>query len=216
MVDAMMDRVKSTEWSRWRVGGDTIDTADVFWLHTELQHIDQDVITAPRPPGDRRGDTRFVWQDYSPELTLSIATAVLRDALTGYRQLVETNFPRFGHALGLYSILPARAQGFVIVTGADAPVEWPPTLEYTLHTDPVATPSAEPKVHLELIEEADVQPNQWMKLAEDIASSVFRLPGVTQQDITGSNEREATNLAYTWLARDLHAVGWLGDSPYLG
>ncbi|MFF4422245.1 hypothetical protein ACFY04_15920 [Streptomyces sp. NPDC001549] len=216
-VNAMMEHAEHTEWSSWRVGRDTIDTDDVFWLHTELQHTEEDALTAPRPPGDRRrGSAQYLWQEYSPELTLSIATAVLRDALTGYRQLVETNFPRFGHALGLYSNLPARAKGLLILPGPAAPAAWPPTLEYTLHADPVATLSAEPTVHLELVEESDVPPNQWMDLAEDEASSVFLVPGVIQQEVSGDHERKATNLAYTWLARDLHAVGWLEDPPYFG
>ncbi|MER5764606.1 helix-turn-helix transcriptional regulator [Streptomyces sp. NPDC002082] len=144
-VNTMMKHAERAEWSTWEVGGDILDTDDVLWLHTELQHTEQDALTAPRPPGDlRTAGARYLWQEYSPELTLSIATAVLRDALTGYQQLVETSFPRFGHALGLYSTLPARAEGLLILPGPDAPADWPPSLEYTLHTDPAATLSAPP------------------------------------------------------------------------
>ncbi len=214
-VNAMMKHAERAEWSTWKVGRDTIDTDDVLWLHTELQHTEQDALTAPRPPGHRRSPSaRYLWQEYSPELTRAIASAVLRDALTGYQQLVETSFPRFGHALGLYSTLPVRVEGLLILPGPDAPADWPPSLEYTLHTDPAATPSAPPTVRLKLIEEPDVPHDHWINLPEDEASSVFRNPGVIQQEISGDHDRAATNLAYTWLARDLHAIGWLENTPH--
>ncbi len=42
-----------------------------------------------------------------------MATAIVCEALVGYRQLVELNFPAFGHAVGLYSMLPLRVEGLV-------------------------------------------------------------------------------------------------------
>jgi hypothetical protein len=44
---------------------------------------------------------------------LTIATGVLRDALVGYREMVGRNFPNFGAALGLHSVLPVRVDGLV-------------------------------------------------------------------------------------------------------
>ncbi|MFF3467624.1 hypothetical protein [Streptomyces sp. NPDC002619] len=215
-VDAMMEQVENSAWCTWRVAGDTIDSADVRWLHTELQHIHQSVLAAPRPPGDRRNGAQFVWQAYSPELTRSITTDVLRDALAGYRHLVETNFPRFGHALGLYSIMPVRLEGLVIMPAPSDSTAWTATVEYTLRTDTLVPPSAESIVNLELVEEPDVPTRQWMDLPGDSAA-VFRVPGVQQEPLVTHHERQATNLAYTWLARDLHAVGWLENrSPYFG
>ncbi|MEU9712586.1 hypothetical protein AB0E21_28850 [Streptomyces sp. NPDC047967] len=65
-------------------------------------------------------DPRYFWQAYFPELTRSITADVLRDALTGYRDLVELNFPRFGAALGLYSTFPVRAEGVVAMPAGES------------------------------------------------------------------------------------------------
>ncbi|MFJ7209290.1 hypothetical protein ACIQWR_37870 [Streptomyces sp. NPDC098789] len=213
-VDAMMEQVENSEWCTWSVAGDTIDSADVRWLHTELDHILQPTLTAPRPPADRRAGAQFVWQAYSPELTWSITTDVLRDALTGYRQLVESNFPRFGHALGLFSIMPVRVEGHVIMPAPGDSAAWTATVEYTLSPDTSTPPSTQPMVNLELLQEPDVPPTRWMDLPED-TPAVFKVPGIHQQALATHHERQATNLAYAWLAHDLHTVGWLQDhSPY--
>lgn len=215
-VQTMMQQVESSQWCTWQASGDTIDSGDIRWLHAELRHIHAETLAAPYPPADQRTGARFVWEAYSPELIWSITTTVLQNALIGYQQLVETNFPRFGHALALYSIVPVRADGLVITASPDESADVPPILEYTLHTDSTARESGKPVVNLNLIEEPDVPPRQWTNLA-DGKSSVFRVPEVSQEAINMHHERQATNLAYSWLARDLHAIGWLENrSPYFG
>ncbi|QES52013.1 hypothetical protein DEJ50_33550 [Streptomyces venezuelae] len=98
-VQTMMKQVENSQWCTWQAAGNTIDSGDIRWLHTELQQIHDETLAAPYPPADQRTGARFVWQAYSPELTWSITTTVLQNALIGYQQLVEANFPRFGHAL---------------------------------------------------------------------------------------------------------------------
>ncbi|MCM1976412.1 hypothetical protein [Streptomyces sp. G1] len=69
-------------------------------------------------------------------------------------------------------------------------------------------------VNLNLIKEPDVPPRQWTNLGND-TSAAFQVPEVSQEAINIHQERQATNLAYSWLARDLHAIGWLENrSPY--
>lgn len=90
--------------------GHKIASDDVRWLTAHLHHVHGDNLTHPRPaPGRTHSPPRWLWQASSSGLTQSVATDVLRDAPTGYRALVELNFPRFGTALGLYSIFPVRA-----------------------------------------------------------------------------------------------------------
>lgn len=211
-VQTMMKQVESSRWSTWQASGDTIDSGDIRWLHTELQHIHDETLAAPYPPADQMTRARFVWQAYSPELTWSITSAVLQNALIGYKQLVETNFPRFGHALALYSIMPARADGLVITAGPDESDERPPILEYRLRTDNAAHASYNPVVNLHLVEESDVPARAWTDQTEG-TSAAFQVPEVTQEAINTHHERQATNLAYSWLARDLHAIGWLEHRP---
>ena len=38
---------------------------------------------------------------------------------------------------------------------------------------------------------------------------MFHRPSVRYEALSTGLERQATNLAYSWLARDLQAVGWL-------
>ncbi|WP_190344855.1 hypothetical protein [Streptomyces venezuelae] len=102
----------------------------------------------------------------------------------------------------------------MITPSPDESGDLPPIMEYTLRTDSTARESDKPVVHLNLIEEPDVPPRQWMNQT-DGTSAAFQVPEVSQQAISMHDERQATNLAYTWLARDLHAIGWLENrSPY--
>ncbi|MGQ4344017.1 hypothetical protein [Streptomyces sp. SAS_275] len=212
-VDSMMEVVTTSARASWRTAsGATIDSADVRWLHSELQRLTQDVLTTPRPGPDRRNGARYVWQAYSPELTLAITTDVLRDALTGYRDLVETNFPRFGHALGLYSIMPVQAEGMVVMPAEDDACAWAATVEYTFSRASEAAVAAENLAKLELIFESDRLPRPWTDVPQEM-SSVFTVPGVHQEVLSTGHDRQATNLAYAWLARDLTAVGWLEQAP---
>ncbi|MFD5858768.1 NACHT domain-containing protein [Streptomyces chartreusis] len=210
-VDELMTHVESTVRSRWHWGRYTVDSDDVRWLHGQLQHLPGDTLPNPRPPADRSQDgTRYIWQTYSPALTLSITKDVVRDALTGYRDLVQRNFPRFGAALGLYSIFPARAEGVVIMPQPDDTDAYSATVAYTLRHDGDAHMQDAPTVDIDLAEEPNVPGSLWDRLQEEHAS-VFHRPSVQYEELSTGLERQATNLAYSWLARDLKAVGWLEE-----
>lgn len=207
-VDVLMAHVATTQWSRWQWGTGTVDSADIRWLHTQLQHFLGDTLTNPRPPADRPQGTRYIWQTYSPELTRSITQDVVRDALIGYRDLVQRNFPRFGAALGLYSIFPVRAEGFLIMPEPGDTEAYSATVAYTLRRDAGSRAKDVPAVEFDLAEEPDVPGSLWSRLQEEHAS-VFHRPAVHHEELSTGLERQATNLAYNWLARDLQAVGWL-------
>lgn len=210
-LDTLKDQSATYVRASWRWGaGRKIDSDDVRWLSTHLHHVQGDILASPRPPGDRMNPPpRFFWQTYSPALTRSITADVLRDALIGYRDLVELNFPRFGAALGLYSVFPVRVEGLVAMP-PDASQSQPATVTYALRPDAASAPQDQPTVDLLLSDESDFpQESLWAKVRED-RSAAFRLPGMVQQDAPlPYHDRQATNLAYRWLARDLQAVGWL-------
>jgi hypothetical protein len=104
-----MVKVENSVNSTWQGAGTTLESADVRWLHARLELETGELLEPPWPTADRPYAARkWIWERYSPELTLTIATGILRDALVGYRELVELNFPNFGAALGLHSVLPVR------------------------------------------------------------------------------------------------------------
>ncbi|WND23560.1 hypothetical protein [Streptomyces violaceus] len=116
---------------------------------------------------------RYFWQAYSPELTRSITADVLRDALTGYRDLVELNFPRFGAALGLYSTFPVRAEGVVAMPAGESQ---PATVMYALRPYASSAPHYQPVVDLSRSDEPHLPAGAfWANLRQD-RSSAFRRP----------------------------------------
>lgn len=213
VVEERMAHIATTMRSRWGWGGHTIDSSDIRWLHAQLQHVSGDVLTNPRPPADLPGaGARYTWQMYSPELTLSIAQDVLHDALIGYRDLVQRNFPRFGSALGMYSAFPVRAEGFVIMPDPDDTDADCATIAYTLLPDTRSRTQDEPVVDLRLAGNPDDLSTLWDRRWGDSTSAFQRRVGHYGRLPTGRDCR-ATNLAYRWLAEDLKAVGWLEHAP---
>ncbi|XES01594.1 hypothetical protein HEP87_64650 [Streptomyces sp. S1D4-11] len=93
-VDEMMTRVNTSVMSRWEAGSTRLDSHDIRWINARLAELQGEHLTPPWPlPDQRSAATHMIWQEYSPELTVTILTDVLRDAITGYRDLVTENFP---------------------------------------------------------------------------------------------------------------------------
>jgi hypothetical protein len=211
-LEPLMDQVRTTRQSRWQwSGGPTLDSDDIRWLHTHLQQIAVDTLSNPRPPADRaHAQARFFWQAYSPELTCSITADVMRDALVGYSDLVKQNFPRFGAALGLHSIFPVRVEGFVNMPG-DGSQSLPGAVTYALRPDQAPDRREPPVVDLRIADAAQATVDALWANLHNRGSSQFGLPAVVQQEdvFLPFHDRQATNLAYRWLANDLQAVGWL-------
>jgi hypothetical protein len=210
-VAEWMERVENSVNSRWQNGATTIDSADVRWLHAQLELETADVLEPPWPAPDRpHAAGRWAWQRYSPELTLTIATHVLRDALAGYRDLVDLNFPSFGAALGLYSILPVRVEG--IVARPEGDIDCP---QVDMMVEFVSDPSPDSQsrlVSLHLVtDRADRSIYEFRQARRRGRLSAFSPRTVEETPLGLHVPRPATNLAYEWLARDLNAVGWLRE-----
>lgn len=207
-----MVKVENSVNSTWQGAGTTIESADVRWLHAQLELETGELLEPPWPAADRPYAARkWAWENYSPELTLTIATGVLRDALVGYRELVELNFPNFGAALGLHSVLPVHVDGLVARSDDDtqrSQVE----MVVELVQDPSLGARSIPPVNLQLItDRADESLYEFGRARRRAPRSTFNPPTVENLPLDLHVARPATNLAYRWLARDLKAVGWLSD-----
>ncbi len=207
-----MVTVENSVNSTWQGAGTTIESADVRWLHAQLELETGELLEPPWPAADRPYAARkWAWENYSPELTVTIATGVLRDALVGYRELVELNFPSFGAALGLHSILPVRVDGLAARFDGDtqrSQVEM--VVEFV--QDPSLGARSIPPVNLQLVtDRADESLYEFGQARRRTPRSTFGPRTVENLPLDLHVARPATNLAYRWLARDLKAVGWLSD-----
>lgn len=205
-LDPLMMKVESSMLSRWSAGGVELDSHDIRWLSAQLDRKADDQLSQPWPAPDRPDPAaKWLWQLYTPKLTLEIMTGVLRAAVTGYQDLVRENFAGFGRALGLNSVMPARVEGSVIMH-ADDPDGQRNSLSYQLKRSPDATIH----VALNLVTQPDPwQPPQFADTAADRRNTPFHIPTQYNPLLPTGQTRPATNLAYEWLASDLLALGWL-------
>jgi len=212
VLDPMMEQVNRTARSTWLIGGDLVDSDDVRWLHARIQQAGCETFAPSWPLPDRPAQlARWRWQGYSPGMTRSVAEDVLRDAVTGYRDLVDHNFARFGGALSLNSVLPVRVEGIAEVL-PDDPDGSRSGLAYQLKPDPGADRNMAPAVEITLSETEHGRYNQEFTAREGRNSTPFYRPLAFDTWLPTGADRPATNLAYQWLAADLHNLGWL-DQP---
>ncbi|ACU72777.1 hypothetical protein Caci_3889 [Catenulispora acidiphila DSM 44928] len=209
-VAAMMETVNTSVSATWQHIGHTVSSADIIWLNEQLAHQEGEALLRPWPPSDLVGTPRMRWQGYSPDTAVSMTAEILAEAVAGYRDLVETNLPAFGPALGLYSLLPARVEG--TITYSEAPGEYPPRLNFAWIPDPALDPRAPTPVELRTENEPGRRP-YWHtpKGPRPASRTAYHIPMLEDGITPLGNTRPSTNLAYEWLARDLHALGWLKD-----
>ena len=210
---AMMDRVERSVRATWAGGGMQIDSDDVRWMHAQLQRETSDLLHPPWPAPDQPGRPgSWQWQQYSPELTHAILTGVLRDAVTSYRDLVDQNFANVGWALGLNSVLPVRVEGTVVMPEDDNEGQLS-SLRYELKPDQTASRETPPHVQLELLTRPGSQAAPVFTSSADRKRTPFYIPAPHDEILPTGQLRPATNLAYQWLAADLHVLGWLNHAP---
>lgn len=218
-VAEMLVRAEGARRTTWHIGGHEIDQDDVRWLHTMLAGTTDVELRRPAPLPDQPDGAPSPSRMYSPQQTTALATDVLQAAVVGYRDLVRTNFPKFGPALGLQSVLPVQIDGIVEISD-EAPIGLDASVLYAIRHDPDADPEATPRVELTLrttSASADLRTELWITNLNRAAtrSQKFSYAAVTEADIDMYHARPATDLAYSWLSHDLHAVGWLDrDTPF--
>lgn len=209
---AWMEKVNASVRSTWQSAGGTVDSGDIRWLSAQLAITDGDTLQPPWPAGDQPHVGKWAWQAYSPELMLTMATAIVRESLVGYRQLVELNFPAFGHAMGLYSMLPLRVEGLVARFADDNDDASHVQMPLMLHPDPNQRDPDAPTVDLRLVTN-DLDRTFWEfgRDHRDAVRTPFGQNPLQDLELPLHVACPATSLAYKWLARDLAAVGWLRD-----
>jgi hypothetical protein len=196
--------------STWQGTGGAVDSDDVRWLTARLDMEAGDTLLPPWPDGDQSGTGRWVWQTYSPELTLTLATDIVREALVGYRQLAETSFPAFGDALGLYSMLPVRVEGLVRRPVND---ENAYMIEMIVSLDPDrdAQRSDEPSVDLRLVPDDGHEFWKFSQERRNAVHTTFGQSPLQNLELPLGHTCPATSLAYRWLVQDLAGIGWIKD-----
>jgi hypothetical protein len=211
-VAQMMETVNRTASSTWRHGGDNFGSPDIAWLNDQLAFLRGEQLQRPWPlPDQPLLGGRKRWQGYRPDLAVSMTAEILAEAVVGYRDLVETNFPCFGPALGLYSILPARIEGTIIHHSIAS--DLPPQLSFAWVPDSDLDPRAPAPVELRT-ENAPLSQPYWHRPKGPRLESRFayHLPMIEDGISPLGSPRPSSNLAYEWLARDLHALGWLKNA----
>ncbi|MFE6744726.1 hypothetical protein ACFVGM_02630 [Kitasatospora purpeofusca] len=211
VVDGLAQQAARAVHSRWgNPGGWGFDSGDVYWLRDYLEYLQADTVRNPRPLRDQSETRGFVWRAYSPELTRSITAAALHDALIGYRELVEANFPGYADSFELYRAMPIRAEGSIVVPHPEDVDAWFATVEYCLYAAASGDRGA-PDVQISIIQEPHQFHIPWP--AEDDTEPDHRPLRSLTQVLSTHLARQATNLAYSWLTDDLTALGWLARSP---
>jgi hypothetical protein len=216
-VAAMLARADGAVTSRWQMSGYIIDQDDIRWMDATLRDLDEPELQCPAPRPDQPGVAGHL--TYSPGGMLALAEYVLQAAITGYRHLVEDNFPSFGTALGLYSMLPVKITGAVEVSGSDG-------LGGDIGAICVFRPahgqrSTVPSVSLAPVSGIPGQHDVTCLLKEGTGDSdspvisPFATASIRSERIAPYLPRPATQLAYGWLIRDLSALGWAEHGLHL-
>jgi hypothetical protein len=207
-VAEMMERVNTSVSSTWQRGGYTFKSPDIIWLNEQLATLEGEELQRPWPLPDQPPGRRWRWQGYSRELAVSTTSEILTEAIAGYRDLVETNLPAFGSALGLYSLLPVRIEG--TISYPQNPDDHPTGLNFAWVPDPSLDPHAAAPVELR----AETEPGSWPywhkpRGPRPESRTAYHIPMLEDGVTPLGGPRPSTNFAYEWLARDLRALGWL-------
>lgn len=206
-VGVWLEQVNATAWSSWQ--NNTVDSNDVRWLAGHLSDETGVFLHPPWPTGDEPQPFHdMLWQGYSPELTRSLGIDIVREAISGYRELVELNFPTFAGSMGLYSFCPARIDG--VIERPEHPQRWS-SLEMMLLLHRGNGTAASPTIEIEVVADpaAGIRFERAQQHFLNTGRRYFDPSPVQEMSLPIAAHRPATNLAYRWLAEDLAAVGWL-------
>jgi hypothetical protein len=196
--------------STWQGNGRSVDSDDIRWLAAQLNTEAGDTLLPPWPDGDQPGIGRWVWQTYSPELTLTLATDLVREALIGYRQLAEYAFPAFGDALGLYGMLPVRVEGLVQRPVNDENA-YMVRMIVCLEPDRDRQRSDVPSVNLRLVPDDGHEIWTFSQERHRAVRTTFGHSPLQNVNLPLGHTCPATSLAYRWLVQDLAGVGWIKE-----
>ena len=176
-------------------------------------------IANPWPSADLPIISGPIWNIYSDEQLLERTKAIFSGALRIYGSIVERWFTRFSNRLRLYRILPVRLEGRLTPNALKTPRQggWPFDWYFR-----ILPPDRHNEVSIELqpgsrkISHAEFFNEDDLYQQEALAFGTHRpgLPGEFSLTTTSSALSEllhpypATELAHSWLRRDLKELGW--------
>lgn len=173
-----------------------------------LRDLGEVELRPPWPGPDRELRSGWVWEMYSDEQLLARTKAVYEGALNGYKQLVETWFPRFAERLQTWVMLPTRLVGTIVPPDRGNDFAGAPKISWYLEPLPLGD-----QTYVDL-----VLGSERMSLRDlpfDQLEAKFRKvrPGTAPTGFTIHFEildvfgqRPATRLAYDWLWEDLRKI----------
>ena len=197
--------------ARIREGRRVIPLTAIQKRIAELREAGVSELSPPWPGWDREHGDRFFWTLYSPERLLERTRLVYEGALRGYAQVVDLWLQPLSKRLATSVALPATLTGLLRVGPPEEGYAGGPLLRWWL--EPL-TVGAATSVQIDY-----VQPGGWPTFDVDelhqISDRLHRLRpaarrwiGATMHhqalDILGATP--ATDLAFTWLQKDLRAI----------
>lgn len=184
--------------------------ADFRLLITEIdRYLSKGIVKLPAPmPLPDLTPTSNAWrsQQYSPERLVELANHVYSSAISEYRLLVETFFPKFSTRLWHYAMLPFRLVGRI------RDEEFGPWMDnYIIPLNPDADPEVDVRISREL------DGDRFDGVLDTVIYEVARLRSENSSWLGARTSREAmrifgnrpvTTVVYNWLQSDLYGVKW--------
>ena len=188
------------------------------WYHLDLLRVEVDSLRkagetelrAPWPGPDRDFGGGGIWAPYTDKQILARAKAVYAGALEGYRQLVDTWFPRLAPRLQIAVILPARLVGVVVPPQPEKGIRGSPVVHWyleALHPGSRSTVDlrlGEESIGVEYLRSADER----LRASRPEAATWINAT-LHHQILDVFHPNSATELAYSWLRNDLKRVQWV-------
>lgn len=194
------------------IGGRWYDVNQLRAEMNRFQKVGETKLHSPWPGPDRDFGGVWIWSPYTDERMLARAQAVYGGALEGYRQLVDTWFPKLAPRLQTAVTLPARLVGVVVPPRPEKGFWGGPSISWYLDALPYGSQST---VGLRLgkhhIRAQDVDSRSALERLRSLRpQATMWIDFTTHQgflDIFHPNS--ATELAYNWLWDDLRRVSWV-------
>lgn len=178
-------------------------------------------IESPIPTGDiLEPEDNFLWSDYSPERLKIRVEAIYREAIKGYMDLVEDNFPYIKKRLYNYNLFPYELHGIIEFSHTADYGGWNGGPSITVYRKPLPL-IGNYKVIITNNKETGrgYNPNESSrKLLDDIRREIDKLRPNNSESLyaTISNERldiygstPVSDQIYNWLEEDLKKIYWI-------
>jgi hypothetical protein len=197
--------------ARIREGRRTIPLTSISERINELRASGISELTPPWPGWDRDHGDRFFWTLYSPERLFERTRLVYEGAMQGYAQVADLWFGPLSKRLATSVALPATLTGQLRVGPPEEGYAGGPVLRWWLESLPVGATSS--------VQIDDVHSKDWptfeVEALHQIRDRLHQRRPKARRWIGASLHHQAldifgatpaTDLAFTWLQKDLRAI----------